>query len=134
MLETPSIDQKKFRLFFWLGFLFLLLLAIGLVFNSEIVTTRFGDTTYHLLTAQGFARADGITLQSTWESLPDGRAQLYPPLYHVLLAGLVKLNLAPLTIIRGGRRGTEFANHCLVGAGSALWLATSVYFFGIADS
>ena len=99
MLETPSIDQKKFRLFFWLGFLFLLLLAIGLVFNSEIVTTRFGDTTYHLLTAQGFARADGITLQSTWESLPDGRAQLYPPLYHVLLAGLVKLNLAPLTII-----------------------------------
>jgi len=53
----------------------------------------FSDMYFHLATAKNFAEANGPLTWGFWESLPLGRAQTYPPLYHILLAFLFKLGI-----------------------------------------
>ena len=59
-----------------------------------------GDLTYHLSTAQSFVRDGGMSLTETWDSLPEGRPHLYPPVIHFLLAILVFLKTSPIVAIR----------------------------------
>jgi hypothetical protein len=61
----------------------------------------FLDSYYHLSVLQGFRDAGGPTLHAFWETAPEGRAHLYPPLFHLLylpihLLGLPLINLARL--------------------------------------
>lgn len=60
----------------------------------------FDDFSYHLAVAQGFVRAKGIVTWDFWESLPVGRPHNYPPLFHLFLAGLLKLNFSTVTIAK----------------------------------
>lgn len=64
------------------------------------LTLGYTDTAYHLATAQGFARAGGITAWDFWESLPIGRPHNYPPLFHVMLASLLKIGITPVISIK----------------------------------
>lgn len=45
------------------------------------------DGYYHLRVAQNMLDTGRIPLWNTWEFAPEGRPHLYPPLYHLLLAG-----------------------------------------------
>lgn len=51
------------------------------------------DLSYHMAAASGYARAGGIATWDFWESLPLGRPQNYPPLFHLILATLLKFGI-----------------------------------------
>jgi hypothetical protein len=51
---------------------------------------QFLDIYYHLQVAWGFIQAGGYSAWDFWEYAPFGRVHLYPPLFHFLLAGLIK--------------------------------------------
>ncbi len=54
---------------------------------------QFLDIYYHLQVAWGFIQAGGYSAWDFWEYAPFGRVHLYPPLFHFLLAGLIKAGL-----------------------------------------
>ncbi len=58
------------------------------------------DPAYHLLVAQEVVAAGGPIGFETWQWAPVGRPNLYPPVLHVLLAGLIQWHLPPLEAIR----------------------------------
>ena len=58
------------------------------------------DPYYHLLIAQQVAAAGGPIIYEWWEYAPIGRPHLYPPVLHLLLAGLLQLGVSPLMVIR----------------------------------
>lgn len=58
------------------------------------------DPYYHLLIAQQMTSAGGPFAYETWEYAPVGRWHLYPPVLHLLLAGLLKLGCSPIDAIR----------------------------------
>ena len=43
--------------------------------------------------AGGYIRADGPVTWNFWEALPDGRANNYPPIFHIILATMLQLGL-----------------------------------------
>lgn len=51
------------------------------------------DTYYHIHTAWGFIKAGGYSVWDFWQYAPAGRPHIYPPLFHVLLATLIKLGV-----------------------------------------
>jgi len=58
------------------------------------------DPAYHLLMARQVVAANGPILYDWWEYAPLGRPHLYPPILHVVLAGLLKGGISPVTTIR----------------------------------
>ncbi len=74
--------------------------AVYLVIFQNSLLTIESDLSYHLATAQSFVREGGLTLQETWDSLPEGRPHLYPPAFHFLMAVLVYMKFAPYTVIQ----------------------------------
>jgi hypothetical protein len=58
------------------------------------------DTFYHMGVTGGFTSAGGVALHSFWEYAPVGRAQLYPPLLHILMFALTKTGLSTLSVGR----------------------------------
>lgn len=58
------------------------------------------DTYYHLGVTAGYARAGGVALHSFWEYAPLGRAQLYPPLLHIVMFALNKTGLSMVSVGR----------------------------------
>ena len=58
------------------------------------------DPAYHLFIAQQVAVADGPILFEPWEAAPLGRPHLYPPVFHLLLAALLKIGWHPVTVMR----------------------------------
>jgi len=73
--------------------LFILVLKIQLFPN-------FLDIYYHLSVASGFNKAGGFVTNAFWEYAPYGRVNLYPPLFHFLLLGLIKTGLPLILIAR----------------------------------
>ncbi len=60
----------------------------------------FLDSYYHLSVIEGFRQAGGPTLHAFWESAPQGRPHLYPPLFHLLfLPGLIA-GIHPITLAK----------------------------------
>ena len=51
------------------------------------------DTYYHLLTGWGFIQAGGYSGWDFWQYAPAGRAHIYPPFFHILLALIFKSGL-----------------------------------------
>ncbi len=60
----------------------------------------FLDSYYHLSVIQGFRTAGGPTLHAFWESAPEGRPHLYPPLFHLIGLPAVLLGIPPLVLAR----------------------------------
>jgi hypothetical protein len=84
--------------------LILLLTGIALAYWSKYPVHM--DTFYHMGATSGYARAGGVALTSFWEYAPVGRAQLYPPLLHVMMFALTKTGLSTLS---AGRAVAFFA-------------------------
>lgn len=78
--------------------LILLLTGLALAWWSKYPVHM--DSYYHMGVTSGFAKAGGIALHSFWEYAPAGRAQLYPPLLHVIMYGLTKTGLSTLSVMR----------------------------------
>lgn len=57
-------------------------------------TPQFLDIYYHLQVAWGFIQAGGYSSWDFWEYAPFGRPHIYPPLFHLLLALLMKLGVS----------------------------------------
>ncbi len=60
----------------------------------------FLDPYYHLLIARQVVDAGGPITYEWWEHAPVGRPHLYPPVLHLLLAGLLTLGCSAMTAIR----------------------------------
>ena len=58
------------------------------------------DGYYHLSVAKGFIKSGGWSGWAWWDSAPIGRPHLYPPLYHLTLAALIKMGLSGLNSLR----------------------------------
>lgn len=100
----------------------IIVLVCFLIFARWSLLPDFIDIYYHLLTARGFNMAGGYTSIDFLQCAPGGRVNLYPPLFHLLLAGLMKCGLPPL----GAARLTAAAAFPLFLA--ALWRWTHVFF------
>ncbi|HEC69931.1 MAG TPA: hypothetical protein ENI31_06600 [Candidatus Omnitrophica bacterium] len=61
---------------------------------------QFIDDYYHLLVARSFLKAGGWVGVSFWDYAPVGRPHLYPPFYHFLIAGLLKLGISGIISLR----------------------------------
>lgn len=80
------------------------IVMIGEVIISQLIRfnqfPQFMDDYYHLLVAQSFIKSGGWCGWSFWDYAPYGRPNLYPPLYHLLIAFLIKAGLKPLIALR----------------------------------
>ena len=59
----------------------------------------FLDSYYHLTVIEGMRQAGGPVLHAFWESAPEGRPHLYPPLFHLLWLPAIR-HLPPLFLAR----------------------------------
>jgi len=58
------------------------------------------DIYYHLLTAWGFIQAGGYSNWDFWQYAPIGRPHAYPPLFHIVLALLMKAGVDKIVLAR----------------------------------
>ncbi|MFA5096027.1 MAG: hypothetical protein WC478_01670 [Candidatus Omnitrophota bacterium] len=58
------------------------------------------DIYYHLLTAWGFNQAGGYSGWDFWQYAPLGRVHIYPPFFHLVLAGLLKLGVNQIILAK----------------------------------
>ena len=58
------------------------------------------DIYYHLLTAWGFIKAGGYTTWDFWQYAPIGRPNIYPPLFHIILAMFMKAGIGKIFLAR----------------------------------
>jgi len=67
----------------------------GLAWQSDFLKVMYEDYAYHLLVAQNYSHAGGITTWDHWESAPVGRPQNYPPVWQFSMSWLIGLPLDP---------------------------------------
>jgi len=58
------------------------------------------DIYYHLLTAWGFIQAGGYSGWDFWQYAPVGRIHVYPPFFHLMLAGMLKSGVSQIIIAK----------------------------------
>ena len=58
------------------------------------------DAYYHLLTGWGFIKAGGYTNWDFWQYAPIGRPHVYPPLFHIVLAILMKAGMDKILLAK----------------------------------
>lgn len=58
------------------------------------------DPYYHLLIARQLVEAGGPFIYETWQYAPVGRPHLYPPVLHLVLAGLLKAGCPPVAALQ----------------------------------
>ena len=86
-------------LYDWLAFAVMaFILAMAITYWHKFPVHM--DMYYHVGVTSGYSSAGGIALHSFWEFAPAGRAQLYPPLLHVLMFTLTKFGLSIVTVAR----------------------------------
>lgn len=92
------IKNKSWKKWDWLAVFYLFIFSVIIFISPVFGQALFEDSSYHLITAQNFAENNSILTWKNWESVPEGRAHTYPPLYHVVYAiGLEIFNPSPLT-------------------------------------
>lgn len=92
-----SLSKYVYHLLIGLMLLFLVDFIWKIGFG---IPSSYTDLSFHLATAQGFFRANGIVVWDFWESLPLGRPHNYPPLFHLILASILKTGLSPSVSIK----------------------------------
>jgi hypothetical protein len=60
----------------------------------------FMDIHYHLHTAWGFIQAGGYSGWDFWEFAPYGRPHIYPPIFHIILAFLLKIGMDKIILAK----------------------------------
>lgn len=58
------------------------------------ILPQFMDIYYHFLTAWGFNQAGGYSGWDFWQYAPFGRVHIYPPLFHIFLAFIMKMGIS----------------------------------------
>lgn len=61
---------------------------------------QFLDMYYHLSAAWGFVKAGGYTGWDFWQYAPVGRVNIYPPVFHMILAFFLKLGVNNLILAK----------------------------------
>jgi len=64
------------------------------------VFPQFMDIYYHLQSAWGFIQAGGYSAWDFWEYAPFGRPNIYPPLFHIFLALLIKTGVSVVLLAK----------------------------------
>lgn len=64
------------------------------------ILPQFMDIYYHLLTAWGFIQAGGYSGWDFWQYAPFGRPHIYPPVFHIMLAFLIKLGISKIILAK----------------------------------
>lgn len=64
------------------------------------VLPLFMDIHYHLHTAWGFIQAGGYSGWDFWEFVPYGRPHIYPPVFHIILALLLKIGIDKIILAK----------------------------------
>ncbi|MBN1779321.1 MAG: hypothetical protein JW816_03835 [Candidatus Buchananbacteria bacterium] len=88
------------NIFSWGTFLVIIFASILLLLNPIMLPPNFSDISYHLSVANGFINSGGVVTWNYWEAAPIGRAQLYPPLFHIILSGLLLLGINQIFLIK----------------------------------
>ena len=98
MTGSPSLPTRWVRWLPWLSLGVFVVLWIARWASFPLVL----DPAYHLLIARQIVEAGGPILYEWWECAPVGRPHLYPPVLHLLLAGLLNVGCTPIVAIRLG--------------------------------
>lgn len=64
------------------------------------ILPQFMDIFYHILTAWGFIQAGGYSAWDFWQYAPAGRIHVYPPLFHIVLAFLIKAGASKIILVK----------------------------------
>lgn len=92
---------KAFRLSYnSCSLLIILVYAVFQIARSAHLSLEHFDIYYHLLTAWGFVKAGGYTAWDFWQYAPAGRPHIYPPIFHIILAILMKSGVDKLFLAR----------------------------------
>ncbi len=85
----------------WVYFSWVIIAAFGLLqLLRSVVLPQFMDIYYHLQVAWGFLQSGGYSGWDFWEYAPFGRPHIYPPLFHILLALLMKLRFSAILLAK----------------------------------
>lgn len=71
-----------------------------LQFSRWVMLLQSMDIYYHLLTAWGFIQAGGYSGWDFWQYAPVGRIHIYPPLLHIVFAGLIQLGINQIILAK----------------------------------
>lgn len=86
------MSEEKIKYSSWNFYSILAILIFSLLQIARArLFPQFMDTYYHIHTAWGFIKAGGYSTWDFWQYAPAGRPHIYPPLFHVILAALIKL-------------------------------------------
>jgi len=78
----------------------IILVFVGLQLLRLPSFPQFMDIYYHLQSAWGFIQAGGYSSWDFWEYAPFGRPNIYPPLFHILLALLMKAGASAVLLAK----------------------------------
>lgn len=87
-MNSTWIFNKNFLIFLTV----LTFLTIYLIIKNAdyLPLDPFSDIYYHLTISSQYLKLQQITTFNTWESLPWGHPQTYPPFFHVIISPLIK--------------------------------------------
>ena len=102
----PEDNQKIFPWDFY-STIIIAMFSLTQIFRWMILP-RSMDIYYHLLTAWGFIQSGGYSGWDFWEYAPVGRMHIYPPVFHIVLAFLIKLGMNKIILAKILRRPCRF--------------------------
>lgn len=65
-----------------------------------VILPQSMDIHYHFLTSWGFIRAGGYSNWDFWQYAPVGRVHFYPPVFHFIIAVLIKIGLDKIFLMK----------------------------------
>lgn len=95
------MSEREVRYFSWDFFSRLIILSFcTLQVIRWPIFPQFMDTYYHIHTAWGFLQAGGYSGWDFWQYAPVGRIHIYPPVFHLILALLLKIGISPVILAK----------------------------------
>lgn len=96
-----NMSDYRFKHFSW-DFLSKVIIISYLTLQAARwpILPQFMDIYYHLQTAWGFIQAGGYSGWDFWQYAPVGRIHIYPPFFHIILAGLLKLGISAVILAK----------------------------------
>jgi hypothetical protein len=97
-MPYPQLKKEKLSWDFY-SFAIISIYAILQILRWRILP-QFMDIYYHILAAWGFIQAGGYAGWDFWQYAPVGRAHIYPPLFHIVLAFLMKCGVSVVILAK----------------------------------
>jgi hypothetical protein len=91
-------ETAKFSWDFYSSFLITIFAMLQILWWP--LAPQFIDSYYHLLTSWGFIKAGGYTGWDFWQYAPFGRPHIYPPVFHLLQAFLLKSGVDKIFLLK----------------------------------